>query len=312
MLRGYFVRNRELLGRLCQLAFHTVQQMMQEVVSDEHRIQPGMVVVIQTFGSRLNLNPHVHAIVSRGGWLPDGSFRRISYLDTHAAELIFRHEVLVLLRDEGLIDDDRTRLLLSWRHSGFSVHNAVGVDHADRAGLERLARYFLRSPVSLQRLSWDESTDEARYALKATPASQPHDAAEPDTAAEETLSGLELLARIITHIPEPRHHLARYYGAYSSVSRARRRRDVPADSTSDPDSDTAPHTPADSTAPRRNRLWADLIRRIYELDPLLCPHCGGEMSVIAFITDPPVVRRILGHLDHGPRDRSPPQPSQAP
>ena len=145
------------------------------------------------------------------------------------------------------------RVRATWWAARF--HNSVGVDQSDRAGLERLARYFLRSPVSLQRLSWDESTDEARYALKATPASQPHDAAEPDTAAEETLSGLELLARIITHIPEPRHHLARYYGAYSAVSRARRRRDVPADSTSDPDSDTAPHTPADSTAPCRNRLW---------------------------------------------------------
>ena len=51
---------------------------------------------------------------------------------------------------------------------------------------------------------------------------------------------------------------------------------------------------------------ADLISRIYETDPLVCPRCGDEMRIIASITDRPVVRRILGHLDDGPKDRSPP------
>jgi len=26
-----------------------------------------------------------------------------------------------------------------------------------------------------------------------------------------------------------------------------------------------------------------MIRKVYEVDPLLCPHCGGQMSIIAFI-----------------------------
>ena len=32
-----------------------------------------------------------------------------------------------------------------------------------------------------------------------------------------------------------------------------------------------------------------LIKRVYELDPLACPECGGQMKVVAFI-DPPQVR----------------------
>ena len=29
-----------------------------------------------------------------------------------------------------------------------------------------------------------------------------------------------------------------------------------------------------------------LIKRVYEVDPLCCPHCGGEMKVVAFIEPP--------------------------
>jgi hypothetical protein len=30
---------------------------------------------------------------------------------------------------------------------------------------------------------------------------------------------------------------------------------------------------------------------------LLCPACGAEMRILAFLTDPPVVAAILLHLD---------------
>lgn len=42
---------------------------------------------------------------------------------------------------------------------------------------------------------------------------------------------------------------------------------------------------------QRRRSWARLLRRIYEVDPLLCP-CGGELKIISLITGPVVVDRI--------------------
>jgi hypothetical protein len=42
--------------------------------------------------------------------------------------------------------------------------------------------------------------------------------------------------------------------------------------------------------------WAALIRKVYEVDPLTCSQCGGQMKVIAFITDYSVVDRIINHL----------------
>jgi len=39
-----------------------------------------------------------------------------------------------------------------------------------------------------------------------------------------------------------------------------------------------------------------MIRKIYEVDPLTCPRCGGEMKVVSFLTEPVVVDRIIDHL----------------
>jgi transposase len=32
--------------------------------------------------------------------------------------------------------------------------------------------------------------------------------------------------------------------------------------------------------------WAEMIRKVYEVDPLVCPRCGGRMKVVAFLTAP--------------------------
>lgn len=45
---------------------------------------------------------------------------------------------------------------------------------------------------------------------------------------------------------------------------------------------------------RRN--WARMIKRVYEVDPLLCPRCGGKMKIISFIEDVAVIKKILSHL----------------
>ncbi len=55
------------------------------------------------------------------------------------------------------------------------------------------------------------------------------------------------------------------------------------------------------------RRWAELFSRIFEVDPLVCPRCGGTMRIIAFITEPRVIGKILAHLAAtGVDARSPP------
>jgi hypothetical protein len=42
--------------------------------------------------------------------------------------------------------------------------------------------------------------------------------------------------------------------------------------------------------------WAEMIRKVYEVEPMVCAECGGQMKVIAFLTDYAVVDRIIDHL----------------
>jgi rhodanese-related sulfurtransferase len=57
--------------------------------------------------------------------------------------------------------------------------------------------------------------------------------------------------------------------------------------------------------------WAALMRRVFALDVLACPRCGGRLRVIATVQDPAVVRAILAHLGLAPGPDSPgPAPPQ--
>jgi len=40
-----------------------------------------------------------------------------------------------------------------------------------------------------------------------------------------------------------------------------------------------------------------MIRKVYEADPMVCPKCGSRMKVVAFLTEPEVVDRIIRHLE---------------
>ena len=55
------------------------------------------------------------------------------------------------------------------------------------------------------------------------------------------------------------------------------------------------------------KRWAALIRKIYEVDPLLCPKCGATMKIVSAIEDDIAIHKILSHLGllHSP-SRSPP------
>ena len=46
----------------------------------------------------------------------------------------------------------------------------------------------------------------------------------------------------------------------------------------------------------RHIAWATLLRRVFEIDVLACPRCGGRMRVLATLEAPTVVQKILTHL----------------
>ncbi|MDA1088328.1 MAG: hypothetical protein O2901_15105 [Verrucomicrobia bacterium] len=45
-----------------------------------------------------------------------------------------------------------------------------------------------------------------------------------------------------------------------------------------------------------SKKWRELIKKVWEVDPRIYPHCGSEMKLIALIDDDEVIEKILRHL----------------
>lgn len=106
------------------------------------------------------------------------------------------------------------------------------------------------------------------------------------------LDPLEWIHRITAHIPDPGQHTRRSYGAYCNRSR------VTAKAVQDGPDHAAQAYPVGQdaeSAGEPRRTWARLLRKIFEIDPLLCS-CGAQMRMVSIITEPRVVDRILRHL----------------
>jgi len=113
-----------------------------------------------------------------------------------------------------------------------------------------------------------------------------------------------LLAEVTQHVADPGEHLIRYYGFYSNKSRGLRAKEPHA-------TPGAEGTPAAGpSAKEARKRWAALLKQVYEVDPLLCPKCGAQMKIIAFIEahQSEVIEKILRHwgLWEEPSARAPP------
>jgi len=209
--------------------------------------RPAAVAVTQRFGSNLQLNHHIHALVADGLFEldpddPDDKRPRFHRLDTPTDDDVTRllakiaRRVVALLRRSGRLDDESTEppdalqltlataaglpsrstfepkpRALCARLEGFSLDAQVGVHENDRQGLERLCQYILRPPLAVPRLS---RTDDGRvrYRMKRTLS---------DGTREIVLTRHELLARLSALVPPPRRHTIAYFGLLAPNARGR-------------------------------------------------------------------------------------------
>ena len=114
---------------------------------------------------------------------------------------------------------------------------------------------------------------------------------------------VDFIACLTSHIPNKCEQMVRYNGYYSNLCRGRREKEGTCES--DFVIENCEYNKG------LNKSWARLIKKIYEVDPLICPKCGGQMRIIAFIEDYRVVKKILDYLGiyEFKRDRPPPRAS---
>ena len=151
----------------------------------------------------------------------------------------------------------------------------------------------------------------------------------------EVFTAVDFLAAVTRHIPDKGAQIVKYYGWYSNKARGQRAKlkschselveeSLDACSSKEPHSSAGQSPDTDPQSAIANpqtkirkkipsRTWRELIKKIWNTDPLLCPKCGGEMRLISLIEDRQVIEDILRHLSlweekDGPSGLAPPEP----
>ncbi|MDH3213289.1 MAG: transposase [Myxococcales bacterium] len=233
--------------------------------------------------------------------------------------------------------------------SGVSLHANVAVPARDRQRLERLCRYVARPPVATERLSrledgrllyrlkhrWRDGTTHVvfepqelveklaalvppprfhlvRYHGILGPCASERDRIVPGSATAAGRDRPTRLPPAVASIAEPPSANARaerkqvpngdsHREAAHAGSRTLPALAAPSDASASPD----------GTTPRARRLaWSELLRRVFAVDVLECPRCGGRMRVLAAIHPPDATQAILECLDLP--SRAPPRAAALP
>jgi len=248
----------------------------------------------------MRFNPHWHCIILEGGIDEEGSFHYIPTKDTSQLTEVFRRRVIKLFMEKDLLQKSFAMKLLSWKYSGFSVDNSVQIPAASQKARVNLSQYIIRHPVSLKKVMYIKEKANILYHTKYN-----------DYWKEniKLFKANDFIAELTQHIPPKHIHLIRYYGLYSSRTKGKTSKDgslakfgynAPYEKKPDHTSDLEMETVSSKVS---KRSWARLIQKVYEVDPLVCPKCGQEMRVIAIITDPYEVNKILECLK---RNNAPP------
>jgi hypothetical protein len=95
-------------------------------------------------------------------------------------------------------------------------------------------------------------------------------------------------------------HLVRYFGIFAPRARLRDKVAPPAASQerTDDGCEQSHHKQgasddANDRTRQRRMTWAQLLKRVFEIDVMECPRCHARMQHVSVVTDPSVIRRML-------------------
>jgi hypothetical protein len=250
----------------------------------------------QWFGSALQLQPHLHALVAEGVW-SDGVFVELPAPTPEEVEAVLSRALRQLLPDfesrqqawpqdeyEALQVkaaqlrlplDDESAPARKGRQAvvmGFSLHADTAVHGNDRQGLLRLVRYGARGPIAESRLSQRE---DGRYAY------------ETKRGVTLVLTAQQLVKRLIALIVPKGVHLTNFHGLLAPHA-AQRPRVTPPPAAKP----KASHAPTAQKAKRPRIDWATLLARTFGCDVWRC-RCGGQRRVVALVTNRRTAEQML-------------------
>jgi hypothetical protein len=188
------------------------------------------------------------------------------------------------------------------------LKSTVGINKRKKltTDLPQNSRYVGRPPVALDRLS--TLTDgHLKYRLKKR---------WRDGTTHVIFEPLEFIEKLAALVPPPQLNLVRYFGVLGA-SAGWRPLVIPAEPAVD---DTAPSLSDHDKNSRKSGIhprrygWAELLQRVFLVDVLICPHCGGCLRILSAIIPLDPIEKILDclGLPSKPPPISPAEPDRDP
>ena len=251
-LRHFFLENRTLLNCL----FHAVNSVISRMFFKQNHsmnFTPGFIMVLHTFGRDLKWNPHIHCLISEGGYSDNGFWRNVHHFNYTYLRNAFRTALLNEMEANLGITFKKVKSQCCREHKdGFYVY--ARPNKCDpKTVVKYIGRYPGRPVIATSRIDkYDGESVTFHYNRH-----------EDDAYVEETIPVMEFIGRLVQHIPEKHYKMIRYGGIYA------RHREI----------DKKPHRAISNKKHhiyRSFNQWRTAILCSFGYDPLKC-ECGTTM-----------------------------------
>lgn len=254
-LRHFFLENRDLLDCL----FHAVSSVVSEMfrkINRSKNFTPGYIMVLHTFGRDLKWNPHIHCLISEGGYSDDAYWRHVKHFNYRYLRNAFRTALLNEM--EPLIGPSFKKVKAACykdHEQGFYVYAKPNECDPETVA-KYIGRYLGRPVIATSRIDkYDGEYVTFHYNRH-----------EDNAYIEETVPVLEFIERLIRHIPEKYFKMIRYGGVYA------RHRDI--------DKKLYRAISCENHKFLRSfNQWRTAIIYAFGYDPLKCD-CGTKMTLL--------------------------------
>ncbi len=201
-LRGIFRKRRHLLHLLYCAAIECLRDWFRARLKlpDGQLAAIAAVQIPRPRDDYLVFHPHAHVLAATGLYDREGRFHEFPIESLDPLAELFRHRFIATLLREKLISEKKSRQLLNWKHSGFSLDAGDKPVHS-AAGRQQLAEYLLRAPFSLEKITWVEKTKRVIYRSSRSWRTKRN---------FEVFTATEFLAAAVEHIPPKNQHTVRY------------------------------------------------------------------------------------------------------
>ena len=256
-LRLFFLKDRSLLNCLFQAVRSVIFRMFYKMNKSQNFV-PGFICVLHTFGRPLEWNPHIHCLLSEGGYSDKGFSRPVKHFNYTYLRNAF--QTALLNEMEQHIGPSFKKLKSHIYHkdkNGFYVYAKPDLCDPD-AVTKYIGRYLGRPVIALKRIdSYDGENVTFHYNRH-----------EDNAYIRRTLPAIDFIRLLIQHIPEKHFKMIRcYYGLYS------RHREI------DKKLHRTVHKSKHALI-RSFTKWRQDILLSFGYDPLYCPHCKKEMLFV--------------------------------